>query len=328
MKEGNVPIIEFDENRCDCNPGETLLECLDRYNCPPPSSCQSGLCHTCLMRCVKGTPPESAQNGLKDSLVKQGYFLPCVCYPEGDMKVVMPDDAAAPHTSAKLIEKTILTPAIARLRFAVDEDFSYIPGQYTNIFKSDEVARTYSIASVPVLGDYIEFHIEKISGGIVSEWIFNTLKEGDELQISEALGECFYQAGEEENNLLMIATGSGFAPIYGIVRDALNQGHTGEIHVYQGAGMAEKLYLVDEMKILAEKHENLFYHPCLSRDATEDFESGRANELALTEHADLKNWTVYLCGHPEMVKATQRKAFLAGASMKDIHSDPFEFAKT
>lgn len=323
-----MPIIEFEDNRCECNPGETLLECLDRYKCPPPSSCQSGLCHTCLMRCVQGTPPEFSQNGLKDSLKKQGYFLPCICRPEGDMKITLPDESAAPHASVKLVKKTILTPAIAQLRFEVEGDFSYIPGQYTNIFKDDETTRTYSIASVPAIdGHCLEFHIEKVPNGKMSPWIFDTLKEGDELQVSEALGECFYQADEEENNLLLIATGSGFAPIYGIVRDAINQGHKGDIHVYQGAGVPEKLYLVEEMKALAEKHNNVFYHACLSRDATEGFESGRANELALAEHADLKNWTVYLCGHPEMVKATKKKVFLAGASMNDIHADPFEFAK-
>ena len=85
------------------------------------------------------------------------------------------------------------------------------------------------------------------------------------------------------------------------------------------------------MKALAAKHKNLFYHACLSRDdssnASKGYEPGRANELALSEHSDLKGWTVYLCGHPEMVKATQRKAFLAGASMNDIHTDSFEFAK-
>lgn len=323
-----MPIIEFDGNRCECNPDETVLECLDRYNCPPPSSCQSGLCHTCMMRSVKGQPPASSQNGLKDSLIKQGYFLPCICKPETDMVVALPDEAAAPHASVKLIEKTLLTPAIARLRFSVDDDFSYIPGQYTNIFKDDETTRTYSIASVPALDDYLEFHVELIPNGKMSQWVFDTLKEGDELQVSEALGECFYQAGEPEANLLLIATGSGFAPIYGIVRDALNQGHTGEIHVYQGSGVPEKLYLVDEMKALAAKHSNLFYHPCLSRGEAEGFEHGRANELALAEHKDLKGWTIYLCGHPEMVQATKKKAFLAGASMHDIYSDPFEFAKS
>ena len=280
------------------------------------------------MRCVEGNPPAFSQNGLKDSLIKQGYFLPCICRPEGDMKITLPDEAAAPHAAAKLIKKTILTPSIAQLRFEVDEDFSYIPGQYTNIFKDESLTRTYSIASVPSIdGNCLEFHVEKIPGGMMTQWIFDTLEEGAELQISEALGECFYQADQEENNLLMVATGSGFAPIYGIVRDAVNQGHKGDIHVYQGAGVPEKLYLVDEMNALADKHKNVFYHPCLSRNASEGFESGRANELALAEHTDLKGWTVYLCGHPDMVKATQRSAFLAGASMNDIHSDPFEFVK-
>jgi len=322
-----VPIIQFEENRCESITGETLLECLDRHNCPPPSSCQSGLCHTCLMRCIEGKPPENAQIGLKSGLAQQGYFLPCVCYPESDMTIVMPDQTAVPHTKAKLISKTQLTSAITRLRLEVDDDYSYIPGQYTNLFKDDTLSRTYSIASVPAMENYIECHIEKITNGKMSGWIFESFNEGDSVDISEALGECFYQADETESNLLMIATGSGFAPIYGIVRDALNQQHTGEIHVYHGAGVQDKIYLVDEMKALSETHQNLFYHPCLSRDHIDGFENGRANEIALSAHEDLSGWTIYMCGHPDMVKTTQRKAYLAGASLHHIHSDPFEFVK-
>jgi len=322
-----VPIIEFESNRCECNPGETLLECLDRHNCPPPSSCQSGLCHTCLMRCVEGTPPPDAQNGLKESLVTQGYFLPCVCQPQTDMKVTLPDESAAPQCSAKVIDKTFLSSSIVRLRLEVDDDFSYIPGQYINIFKDDTLTRTYSLASVPALENYIECHIEKLPEGKMSQWIFEELDTGQTVHVSEALGECFYQADETDKPLLMIATGSGFAPIYGIVRDALNQGHQGEIHVYYGASVKDKTYLVDEMKDMAKDHSNLHYHVSLSRESISGYESGRANELALSAHDDLKGWTVYMCGHPDMVKATQRKAYLAGASLHNIHSDPFEFAK-
>jgi len=321
-----VPKIEFDGVVCESNPNETVLDCLTRYNCPPPSSCRSGLCHTCMMRAEEGTPPDSAQVGLKDTLVKQNYFLACSCVPSEDLKVTLADEAAAPKFEMTLQEKSLLTPVILRLRFTVPDELNYSAGQFVNFFKDDSLTRSYSIASVPELDDYLEFHIEKISNGKMSGWLFDELNVGDSLKVSEPLGECYYRIGNPATNMLMVATGSGLAPIYGILRDALRKGHSGDIHVYHGSANSEKLYLVDELKKLTTDHDNFHYSPCLSRDEKPGFAAGRANELALAEHKDLKGWRIYLCGHPQMVNDTKRNAFLNGASLSDIYSDPFEFA--
>ena len=50
---------------------------------------------------------------------------------------------------------------------------------------------------------------------------------------------------------------------------------------------------------------------------------GLTRSYSVARLTALKNWRVYLCGHPDMVKATRKQAFLAGASMKDIYADPF-----
>jgi len=322
-----VATIEFNQKQFECESDETILDCLERNHCPPPSSCRSGLCHTCLMRAVDGSPPTDAQVGLKESLVQQNYFLACSCVPNEDMKVILPDESAAPHIEASLIDKTEFSPLIMRLRFKSNSEFVYKAGQFTNLYRDEHLARSYSIASVPTEEDFLEFHIEKISNGVMSSWIFNELAIGDAVQMSEALGECYYSPGQADANLLLIGTGSGLAPLYGILRDALHQGHKGEIHLYHGSGNPDKLYLVNELKDLAAKHANVFYTPCLSQDEKPGFDKGRADEIALANHKDLKNWRVYLCGHPDMVNNTKRKAFLSGASLNEIFADPFEFAK-
>lgn len=321
-----MPLIEFDGKKYETNPDETVLDCLTRFDCPPPSSCRSGLCHTCIMRAIKGKPPESSQQGLKETLQQQNYFLACSCIPTEDLTVALADASAAPHFEATLLEKNLLTPVILRLRFSVPEGFSYIPGQFLNVFRDDQLTRSYSIASVPAFESFIELHIEKIAEGKLSGWLFDELAVGDSLQLSEPLGECYYLPGNPEKNLMMVATGSGLAPIYGVVRDALNQGHQGEIYIYHGSSNPDKIYLMDEMKKLVEDHANLHYIPCLSKNAVDGFTRGRANEIALEQHKDLKDWRLYLCGHPSMVADTKRRAFLAGASLNDIFADPFEFS--
>ncbi len=75
---------------------------------------------------------------------------------------------------------------------------------------------------------------------------------------------------------------------------------------------------------LAEQHQNFHYIPCLSGNhVPEGFSHGRVNDVALASFADLKDWRVFLCGHPEMVNQMKRMTFLKGASMKDIYADAF-----
>lgn len=321
-----MAVIEFEGEKYTANADETVLECLIRHENSPPSACRSGLCHTCMMKAASGKPPESSQNGLKETLRHQNYFLPCVCVPTEDLTVILPGDSVAPHFESVVLEKTRLTPLMLLLRLSVPENFTYIAGQFLNVFRDADFARSYSIASVLTDDDYIELHIEKIESGKMTSWLFDELSVGDSLQLSEPLGECYYLPGKPDKSLLLIATGSGLAPIYGILKDALRQGHQGQIHVFHGSANSDKIYLVDELSALAEKHENLSYTPCLSRGSKDGFTGGRANDVALAHHKDLKDWRLYLCGHPGMVSDTKRKAYLGGASLNDIFSDPFEFS--
>jgi NAD(P)H-flavin reductase len=124
--------------------------------------------------------------------------------------------------------------------------------------------------------------------------------------------------------MLLIGNGTGLAPLIGIARDALNDGHSGAIHLYHGTRRSEGLYLDDALRELDADFENFHYTPCTSREESPGTRRGRAEEVALTDHPDLSGWRVYLCGYPPMVHDMQRRAFLAGASLADIYIDPFE----
>ncbi|MDA1343882.1 MAG: hypothetical protein O2966_08545, partial [Proteobacteria bacterium] len=117
---------------------------------------------------------------------------------------------------------------------------------------------------------------------------------------------------------------TGLAPLEGILTDALANGHAGPIHLFHGSRDAEDLYRIDEMRQLAEQHPNFHYTQCLSGGhVPEGFASGRVNEIALSGIPDLKDWRVFLCGHPEMVNQMKKQVFLKGASIADIYTDAF-----
>jgi len=209
------------------------------------------------------------------------------------------------------------------LRLACEEPFEYYAGQFIHIHHPEGLVRSYSIASTPE-DQFLELHIRHLPDGQMTSWLKDHVELGDKLEIEGALGDCFYLGGNEQQSLLLIGTGTGLAPLYGIIRDALQKGHQGPIHLYHGSHQVNGLYLVAELNKLAEQYENFHYTPCVSSGEVPDgYGEGRANDVALKNHPDLKGWKVYLCGHPDMVAGTKRKAFLSGASLNDIYSDPF-----
>ena len=320
--------ITIGEATYTCQPDETVLDTLLRENIQIPNGCRQGICQSCLMRSLDKSPPVSAQRGLKDTLQKQNYFLACMCHPEQDMSVALPDQQRV-LIEASVIRKQFLSADIVRVVLQYQGEFNFFAGQFINLQRPDGLMRSYSIANIPACDNTLEFHIRRLPNGQFSAWAYDELKTGTPLILSEAQGSCHYLPGKSEQPLLLIGTGSGLAPLYGIITDALTQKHSGNIHLFHGSRDINGLYLMDEMRELAAKFENFNYTPCLSgADVAAEFAKGRVHDVALASTQSLKGWRVYLCGHPEMVNQTKKMAYLKGASLSDIYADAFHVTQT
>jgi NAD(P)H-flavin reductase/ferredoxin len=317
-----VPTVVFDGQAFECGGETSVLDCLTAAGIARPSSCRSGICHTCMMRCISGAVPERAQAGLSDVLVAQNFFLPCVCYPENDLEIVDAGDTGKLQAQVTAVEW--FCDDILGIRLKPLSTFAYHAGQFIGCFKDEHTARSYSLASVPALEDELQLHVRIVPNGKMSPWLAEHLKPGDTLTITDATGNCFYMPGQPEQNILLIGTGTGLAPLYGIIRDALHSGHRGTIHLYHGSVTMPGLYLDQALRELERAHANFTYTPCISGDdAPAGIRRGMVLDAVLADHATLTGWRVFLCGHPEMVKTGMRAVFLAGASLSAIHADPF-----
>ncbi len=326
-----MPVITYDKQPYACEDGETVLQCLTRHGVAIPSSCESGVCQTCLMRGVQGRPPAAAQQGLKDTLQAQHYFMACVCEPGEDMEVVLAGADVTHLLEAEVMAKSALNDDILRILLKPAQPFDYKAGQFINLYRPDGVVRSYSLASVPRQDECLELHVRVLPGGNMSTWVRDEMHPGDTVAIEGPVGDCFYVPGRPEQPILLVGTGTGLAPLWGVLRDALAQGHRGQIHLFHGSYSTAGLYLVDELRALEEAHDNFIYTPCADEPG-DDMNAGvtceRADLAALAALPDLKSWRIYLCGHPDMVDVMKKKAFLAGASLSDIYTDPFVYSMT
>lgn len=305
-------------------PGETVLDTLLRENVEIPYACKNGVCLSCMVRSLDAVPPAAAQTGLKDTQKLQQYFLACQCRPEHDMHIALANQGHL-FTPAMVVEKTLLNRETILLTLECKDALDYYAGQFVNLRRADGLLRSYSIASpTAYYNKRLDFHIRRLDNGRFSEWVYHDVQVGDGLEVSEPQGSCYYTPDRPQQNLLLVGTGSGLAPLFGIASDALKQSHSGAIHLFHGSHAEEGLYFVDEMRHMAERYANFHYTPCVSGSRVPaGFAAGRAHEVALLNLTDLSGWKVFLCGHPQMIQETKRQAFLNGASIGNIYADAF-----
>ncbi len=319
-----MAVITYGEHLLQSEAGESVLDTLLRNNIDAPYSCKAGVCQTCIMQCVSGQLPETAQQELKPNLREQGYFLSCQCFTDSDLQIRLPESEQL-FVTAKLIEKQRLSPTVYRLHLQTATPLFYHAGQFINVKRNDGLIRSYSLASLPSEDNSLELHVKRMDNGAMSHWMTEDFQIGENIEIDGPIGNCFYASTSHDQPMLLVGSGTGLAPLIGILRDALHNNHSGPVYLYHVSFKEDELYLDKEIKALIENTPNVHYKPIITQHMTEDYVvSGRAGETALVEHPKLNGWKIFICGAPAMVKFMQQRAYLAGASMNDIYSDPFE----
>lgn len=301
-------------------PGESVLEALLRHGVEVSNSCRSGACQSCILRAASGEVPVNAQQGLKPTLVEQGYFLSCLCRPAGDLRL---ESAGGLEIAATITSLERLTPTVLRVQVRPREPMAYRAGQYISLRRQDGLMRSYSVASLPD-GDTLELHVRRAHQGRMSGWLFDEAQPNVAVSVRGPAGDCFYTAGQPEQPLLLVGTGTGLAPLAGICRDAARQGHRGPIHLYHGALRPDGLYLQDELRELTQIHANIHYRPAvLEGGEALGLASGSLDQVIAADHPTLSGWRGFVCGDPSIVEKLKKKLFLAGMASRHIFADAF-----
>lgn len=313
--------IVFEGKTIELLPGETVLGGIEREGGEVPFFCRRGVCQACVLRATKGSVPPLAQKGLRDAHRRQAVFLSCVCQPSEDLEV---ERCGISERVASRIERVEpLSADVLRVQLAVPEGFAYAAGQYIQLERADGLMRPYSIASLP--GDSIELHVARLPGGAMSGWLAGAV--GEPIGIRGPFGECSY-VDEPDRPLLLAGTGTGLAPLIGVVRAALAAGHRAPIRLYHGSLARAGLYLWSELEQIAARSEALSVVGSVLNGDPEA--PGRVtivntplDQLVLGSGVAWRDQRVYLCGHPELVQKLQKKIYIGGGALERIHVDPF-----
>ena len=327
-----LPTITYQQQTINVPASDNVLETLEQAGFKIPFSCRAGVCQSCIMR-ADGDIPPAAQQGLSQSQKAQSFFLACCCYPTSALALSSIGERL--QLPARVVDKWPLNDTVMGLRLAVDT--TWFPGQHITLWYDEQQGRSYSIASrciedSTLFEKVIELHIKRHEQGVVSQWLHTQVATGDELLISKPAGHCFYNSNHHGSPLLMAATGTGLAPLYGILQEALACGHTQPIYCYTAAAEAEGLYYQQALQALAQQYSHFHAiavvkhlpEQAVDNGAGSHYLHGDLVDIVLQQHPELKGWKVFLCGSPAMIKQLRKQCFFHGASIPDILTDAFE----
>lgn len=315
----------------DVAAGEAVLEAALRSQIALPHECQFGGCGTCRIKLVEGAVgyEDDLPMGLSPEEADAGYALACQARPTCDLVISVEQTAAcsAPtRVSATVEEVLAMGPDVTRLRLRLPDhlDLVFQPGQYMNVQLGDGRHRSFSMASKPN-GNSVDFHVRRIPGGYFTGERLHTLCGGSSLEVELPLGNFRFHA-EDYRPLVMVATGTGLAPIKSMLEALMGDEDCPPVSLYWGMRTQADLYLHDEIQRWAEHLYDFQYVPVLSRaDSGWTGRRGYVQDAVLADLPDLSEHAIYLCGSPTMI-ADAKTAFAAsGASLDHLYADSFVF---
>lgn len=295
-------------------PDRTVLSAAQANGIGLPYSCSKGICRTCCARVVEGTVKHKASS-LSAQESAAGMALLCQAVPMSDLVIEAQEVSflGKVEVSRALVSdmrRAAPDVMVIKLRLPPRKSLNYLAGQYVEIQLPGDEARCYSLATVPQTGGNWEFelHIRHCPGGRFTDHVFSAMKARDALTIRGPLGS-FFLREDSERPIILVASGTGYAPIRALLGRALEAGLQRDIWFYWGARTRADLYLADEPQQWAEAHERLRFIPVLSEPLPSDDWQGRTgfvHQAVLDDFADLSGMQAYACGAPPMVDAARR----------------------
>ena len=319
-------------------PQESVLAAALRAGINLAHSCRRGSCQSCRARIVSGAVryPEGRPAGLSAEEEAAGYALLCQAHVASPaltvaaQEIVLGDDVRIHRVPCRVERMERLAHDVMGLYLKLPPviPFHFAPGQYADIILRNGHRRSFSIASPPHDAALIELHVRHVPGGEFSDYVFGALRERDLLRLEGPLGG-FFLREDTPRPILMMAGGTGFAPLKAMLRHAFQRGRAQSIELYWGVRTRRDLYADALLAQWSAQHARFRYTPVLSEPMPGDEWKGRTgwvHQALVQDHPDLAPFEVYMAGPPPMIEAGKIAFARHGLPREHLHFDSFEYA--
>ena len=321
----------------DAKGGDTLLQAALDAGLTLPYGCRNGACGACKGKVLDGLVDhgQAQDTALPTADRAAGLALFCCAKPLSDLVLEVREVGTARDIPVKILpcrvqqlERAADDVIIMGLKLPVNERLQFLAGQYVEFLLKDGKRRAFSIANAPHDDGYLQLHIRQVPGGEFTGHVFGAMKEKDILRFQGPYGSFFLR--EESNKpMILVAGGTGFAPIKALVEHAIHSRIERPMEIYWGARDRAGLYLPALPEAWARDHAHIRYVPVLSDATPADAWTGRTgfvHRTVLEDHPELAGYQVYACGAPAMIDAARADFSAAGLPDGEFFADSFAFA--
>ena len=319
------------------NPEEALLAAAIRQGVGLPYGCKDGACGSCKCKKLEGSVTHGAHQlkALSPDEEAHGFILTCCGVPHSDVVIEsrqVTDETGFPVKKMPSRVSSMVRAShdvmLVRLQLPANDVFKYHAGQYVEFLLKSGDRRAYSMGNAPHLQadtPGIELHIRHMPGGKFTEHVFGPMKEKEILRIEGPYGS-FFLREDSSKPMVLLASGTGFAPIKALIEHMQFKGITRPAVLYWGGRRPADLYMNDWVLAKLAEMPQLRYVPVVSDALPEDGWSGRSgfvHRAVLEDFPDLSGHQVYACGAPIVIESAQAAYTLAGLPADEFYADSF-----
>jgi CDP-4-dehydro-6-deoxyglucose reductase, E3 len=299
---------------------EAVLAAAIRQGVGMPYGCRDGACGSCKCKLLEGQVVHGPHQLKALSLEEEqaGFMLACCALPQSDCVIEARSVPGAGEFPILKMPSRVMTlqraapdVVVMTLQLPANQNFQYRAGQYVEFILRDGSRRSYSMANAPhtlASPPAIELHLRHMPGGKFTDTVFSTMKERDILRMEGPLGS-FFLREDSDKPMVLLASGTGFAPIKAIIEHLQHKGISRPATLYWGGRRPQDLYLHDWCLQMAQQMPSLRYVPVVSDATADDAWAGRTgfvHRAVMQDLPDLSGHQVYACGAPIVVDSAQR----------------------
>ena len=322
----------------NANAGEALLAAAIRQGIGLPYGCKDGACGSCKCKKLEGTVTHGPHQ-LKALSVEEeenGFILTCCSVAESDLVLEsrqVTDESAFPvrkmPARVSSLERLSSDVMVVRLQLPASDVLKYHAGQYVEFLLRDGDRRSYSMANAPFTQldkPGMEIHIRHMPGGKFTDHVFAGMKEKEIVRIEGPYGS-FFLREDSTKPLVLLASGTGFAPIKALIEQMQFKNIQRPAVLYWGGRRPADLYMNDWVLSKVAEMPYLRFVPVVSNALPEDHWTGRTgfvHKAVLEDFPDLSKYQVYACGAPIVVESAKDDfSAMAGLPDEEFFADAF-----
>ncbi len=308
-----------------CEDGETVLAASIRAGVGLPYGCKNGACGSCKGKLLSGSVSHKPHQEKALSVLEEerGTALFCCALPHSDLTIEVREVVGAGDIQIKTLptriarmERANADVMILSLQLPAAERLQFKAGQYLDFLLKNGVRRSYSLANAPHEEGLLTLHVRHVPGGLFTDHVFASMKTREILRFEAPLGT-FFLREESDKPIILLASGTGFAPVKAMVEHAAYLGLKRPMVLYWGGRRHDDLYMDALAREWTQTLPHFRYVPVISDAQAEDAWQGRSglvHQAVMQDFPDLSAHQVYACGNPAMVEAAQQD-FLAQAGL-------------